>query len=179
LATKRGLSTAALAFGTSVASQAIMGTGIFSEHTTNATDIINTQTSAQENFAMSKSELIDGNQIQTAVKNSVQGLGSEDTVKYTFWAGTDGTVPKGVASEQAFEVFYNDKLAAAPDVVRAMHLPPQAETEALNFFKNKAWEAARGKDFMTDHLQGSRLIEDALHTLKAHAESGVQSHIEL
>jgi hypothetical protein len=152
---------------------------MFSEKTVNTTDIINTQTSGQEHFAMSKSELIDGNQIQTTVKNSIQDLGAEDNVKYTFWAGTDGTLPKGVASERALEAFYNNKLATAPNIVRAMRLPPQAETEALEFFKNKAWESARGKNFMTDHLQGSRLIEDALHTLKAHAESGIQSPIEL
>ncbi|MDR0608181.1 MAG: hypothetical protein LBG52_07790 [Candidatus Peribacteria bacterium] len=100
-------------------------------------------------------------------------------MKYTFLAGTDGTPPKGIASEKALEAIYNDKLATAPDAVRALHLPPQTETEALKFFQDKAWESARGKNFLTDHLQGSRVIEGALHTLKAHAESGVQSHIEL
>jgi hypothetical protein len=149
------------------------------ERTIDASHTINTATSAQEHFALSKSELIDGNQIQTSVKNSVQGLGAEDSVKYSFWAGTDGVPPKNILSEQAFEAYYKSQLDTAPNIIRSLNLPDQVETEALKFFKEKAWESVWGKDFMTDHLQGSRVIEDALHTLKAHAASGSQAHVDL
>jgi hypothetical protein len=113
--------------------------------------------------------LIDNNEVLRTSQNVFDGLGKGDVVKLHISAGTDGTVLKAGGLERLQDI-YQAKLDALPDLINNSNLANKADI--LQWVKDQPWTADwTGKGFLSDELQGTRVLELLEETIRGAGNS--------
>jgi hypothetical protein len=165
LATKWGISTAAITFGTSAAAQAITGTWMFAKDAVPATagtpssETVSSTDTVTENFWMGKYELTWWNRIFTAAQNNISWLDSSSSVTLHFWAWTDWTAVRAGSSLLDHST-YLAKLDQVKDVIQWSSLWNKASLiNQLDRWFATSW-------FTNTDLHGMRCLEAIEETVK-------------